>query len=72
MNQFAANTIIDMAKLVFREAGSSTHQLQQMAANANNSQLSGSGIPSKYWKALRSLSRVCKKPYFICRLLTTV
>jgi hypothetical protein len=70
MNLFAANTIIAMARLVFGQNGSSTHELQQLAAKADNKQLNG--IPSKYWKSLRSLSKVCKELCFIYRLLTTV
>ncbi|KIM98795.1 hypothetical protein OIDMADRAFT_146499 [Oidiodendron maius Zn] len=47
--------LVDMAKLVFGDGSSSTQRLQQLAANANNKQLSG--ISSKYWRYLRSFPK---------------
>jgi hypothetical protein len=43
----AANTLIDLAKKIFpKDAGSSTHRLQQLAANADDKQLAG--VPRLY------------------------
>jgi hypothetical protein len=42
-----ANTLIDFAKKVFpKDTGSSTHRLQQLAANADDKQLAG--VPRLY------------------------
>jgi hypothetical protein len=54
-----ANTAADLAKFVFKHPGPVTQRLKQLAADANNDQLSV--IPSKYWKFVRSLPEVCKE-----------
>jgi hypothetical protein len=63
MALFAVNALIAMAKLAFRDEGLSTQRLIQLAANANNNQLSV--IPSKQWKSVRSLPQVCKELYLL-------
>lgn len=62
LNMCRRNAFIDLARAAFNYAGSSTHHLQQLSANATAKQLDG--IPSKYWKAIRSLDKVSTHPLF--------
>jgi hypothetical protein len=66
----AVNTVVDLARKVFKGAGMSTHKLEQLAADADDEQLAS--IPPKYWKCIRSLSKLIKEPYFIYNLLTLI
>lgn len=65
-----ANLLMDLAKKVFGEAGSSTHKLQQLAAGADDKQLAV--IPHKYWKAVRSLSKVHKTLFYLSFTMLTL
>jgi hypothetical protein len=58
------NSVLDLAKKAFsKDAGSSTHRLQQLAVDADSKQLAG--IPTKYWNIVRSLPKVSKGPFSI-------
>lgn len=61
---------MDLAKKVFGKAGSSTHKLQQLAASADDKQLAV--IPHKYWKAVRSLSKVDKTLFYLLFTMLTL
>jgi hypothetical protein len=54
------NLLIEIAKKIFpkEENEASTHRLQQLAAQISDKQLDKAGVPTKYWKSLRNISKV--------------
>lgn len=66
LSMLAANALIDLARLVAKTYKSkysnhaSTTRLQQIAANATDSQLEALRIPKKFWAVLRKLDQVIR------------